>query len=65
MSKRQYIGDSVYADNDGYSLILCTNNGYQDENTIYLEPEVVENLLAYLQVLHNVKITITKNNKEE
>lgn len=40
MSK-QYIGDSVYAEIDGFGhLKLTTENGYGPSNTIVLEPEV-------------------------
>lgn len=33
-----YIGDGVYAEWSGYSLILTVSNGQQDIDTIHLEP---------------------------
>jgi len=36
-----YLGDSVYAEFDGYSIIITTDNGCGASNTIILEPEVV------------------------
>ncbi|GAH81432.1 unnamed protein product [marine sediment metagenome] len=42
-----YIGDSVYADYDGYHIILTTNNGYGDTNTIALEPSVYDALILF------------------
>jgi hypothetical protein len=41
----RYLGDSVYIEFDGYSVILTTNNGYPDDprNRIALEPEVLHN----------------------
>jgi len=37
-----YLGDSVYAEFDGFTIKLYTYNGYEDDprNVIYLEPEV-------------------------
>ena len=36
---KQYLGDSVYAQFDGYHVILTTENGYNDDprNRIALE----------------------------
>lgn len=44
---RDYLGDSVYADFDGYAITLTTDNGYGATNTIYLEPAVLEALDRY------------------
>jgi hypothetical protein len=49
--KKVYLGDAVYARHDGYSLILTTEDGIRATNEIYLEPQVVHELLAYLQNL--------------
>jgi len=38
--RKTYLGDSVYVDFDGYSLILMTDNSEGPTNTIYLEPVV-------------------------
>lgn len=44
--KKLYLGDSVYAEFDGYGITLTTWNGYPDDprNKIYLEPQVLEAL---------------------
>lgn len=47
MNYKQYIGDSVYADFDGYHIVLTTENGYGASNTIYLEPQVLAALDDY------------------
>lgn len=44
---KTYIGDSVYADFDGYHIILTTENGYGPSNTICLEPGLLEDIVAY------------------
>lgn len=45
-----YLGDSVYAQFDGYHVILTTNNGYPDDprNRIALEPEVLASLNKFV-----------------
>ena len=45
---KDYLGDSVYADFDGYGLMLTTENGLGASNTIVLEPAVIEALLRYI-----------------
>jgi hypothetical protein len=45
--QKQYLGDSVYADYDGYHIVLTTENGYGPSNTIALEPIVYEALMKY------------------
>lgn len=44
---KDYLGDSVYADFDGYGIVLTTENGYGPSNTIYLEPNVQSALRVY------------------
>lgn len=47
---RIYLGDSVYAEFDGFYLTLTTENGMAGDpsNTIVLEPGVYEALLLWL-----------------
>jgi hypothetical protein len=45
---RDYLGDAVYAVDDGYSLILTTEDGIRATNTIHLEPEVRAALVRYM-----------------
>jgi hypothetical protein len=48
---KQYLGDSVYADFDGYHVVLTTENGYGPSNTIALEPEVLDALERFCESL--------------
>lgn len=50
---KTYIGDSVYAEFDGYSIILTTENGLPSDpsNTIILEPEVYHSLIEWVNHL--------------
>ena len=50
-SKKVYLGDGAYADFDGYGIILTTEDGISIQNTIYLEPEVLNSLLKYTHSL--------------
>ena len=47
--KKEYLGDSVYAEiNEFGQVVLTTNNGAEDSNTIVLEPEVFSVLVEYV-----------------
>lgn len=48
---KSYLGDSVYADFDGWQVKLTTESGGLPDNVIYLEPAVVEAFLQYIERL--------------
>lgn len=48
-NKKEYIGDSVYADFNGFEVILTTENGLGPSNTIIMEPVVLKHFLQYIQ----------------
>ena len=43
-----YLGDSVYAEFDGYNVVLYLRNGGAKKNFIVLEPSVCDALNSYL-----------------
>ena len=47
---KTYLGDSVYAQDDGYYIILTTENGLigGPSNTILLEPSVYDALTEFV-----------------
>ncbi len=45
--RKIYLGDSVYAEFDGFNIILTTENGLRTTNKIYIDGEVFENLILY------------------
>ncbi len=59
----QYLGDSVYAEFDGYNVVLTTNNGYSDDprNRIALEPDVIA---AFRKYDERLREQIAAYNKE-
>lgn len=44
---KRYVGDGVYADFDGFSIVLTTEDGIRATNRIVLEPEVWTALKDY------------------
>lgn len=50
-NKKAYLGDGVYADHDGYHIILTTENGIETTNTIYLDSQVLNSLLKLIEAL--------------
>jgi len=48
-ANKDYMGDSVYADFDGFAIILTTENGSGPSNVIVLEPEVLEAIIRFAQ----------------
>lgn len=46
---KEYIGDSVYIQHDGFHIILTTENGLPDDpsNKVALSPNVIRGLLRY------------------
>jgi hypothetical protein len=45
---KQYIGDSVYAEFNGWEVILTTDNGYGPSNTIVLDPKTWSLLMEFV-----------------
>lgn len=54
---KEYLGDSVYAEFDGFAIVLTTENGRVASNTIVLEPQVVDALNNFVELVKNIKAT--------
>ena len=52
---KQYIGDGVYADFDGYAITLTTEDGIRTTNTIVLEPKEWEATCQYVEEVKRKK----------
>jgi hypothetical protein len=46
---KTYLGDSVYAEFDGFGIVLTTENGMGASNTILLEPDVLRALNEFVE----------------
>ena len=51
MQNKRYLGDGVYAEYDGYGIVLTTSNGIEETNKIYFEDEVVRALLEFIDTI--------------
>lgn len=51
MLAKDYLGDSVYIEDNGYGITLTTENGYGPIYTIVMEPEVIEAFINYINRL--------------
>lgn len=46
--EKEYIGDGVYIEHDAHrNIILTVSNGMVNTATIYLEPGMVDQIVAY------------------
>lgn len=57
---KTYLGDAVYADFDGYNIVLTTEYGLEPSNTIALEPSVLASLLAFRDSLNPASKAISE-----
>ncbi len=62
-----YIGDSVYAEYEGFGIVLTTENGYHDDprNRIVLEPDVYENLIQFIEGVKDTIKTLRERQNEK
>lgn len=44
---KKYLGDGVYADYDGFHIVLTTEDGINITNTIYLDLQVLDALQKF------------------
>lgn len=55
-NRKDYIGDGVYCDFNGYAFVLTSENGVQILDRIVLEPQVYEQLKRYVErVMDDIK----------
>lgn len=56
---KRYLGDSVYAEFDGFALVIYLNNGDGPFNRIVLEPEVFAALHEFVNEIDFEIVTTT------
>jgi len=62
---KTYLGDSVYAEFDGYHIVLTTDNGLGPSNTIALEDMVFVALAKFVEKSWNVKVEISPGAQQQ
>ena len=55
-TRKVYLGDSVYAEFTGWSVVLTTENGMGPTNTIHLEPATYNALAAFVDTLPDPEV---------
>lgn len=65
MNYREYLGDGLYADFDGYQILLAANNGITDTDVVYLEPEVLKKFFTYIELIEQIKKQHRAKDKKE
>lgn len=58
---KEYLGDGAYADFDGFHIVLTTEDGISTTNRVRLDDRCLNALLKYIERLHDIRITIKKN----
>lgn len=58
--KGHYVGDGLYALDDGFTLVLFSSNGIEVLDEVHLEPEVLEDMLRFVERKRGLKITVEK-----
>lgn len=56
MKTKSYLGDGLYAEFDGYQIALKANSHEYPTDTVYLEPQVYENLVKFVEQLKEKEI---------
>jgi hypothetical protein len=57
---KKYIGDAVYAEFDGYHVVLTTENGEFASNTIYLDSHVRYALFQFIRAVNQLETELEK-----
>lgn len=58
-----YLGDSVYANFDGFHVRLFTDNGMGPKNEIFLEDQVLNKLFEFVGKVYGVQVIVKKEPK--
>lgn len=54
MKTKSYLGDGLYAEFDVYQIALKANSHEYPTDTVYLERQVYENLLKFVEQLKEI-----------
>ena len=55
MKTESYLGDGCYVSFDGYQIALKANSSEYPTDIVYIEPQVWENLVKFVEHLKEVK----------
>lgn len=65
--RKKYLGDAVYADWDGFHIVLTANEGWEEwrQQRIALDPDVLARLREYIDRLERARRMEAKNRIEQ
>lgn len=58
---KTYLGDGLYAQDSGFQFRLSTPEGHE----VYLDAQVLQTFLEFIERSRSVKITVTKVTRED
>jgi hypothetical protein len=56
---REYLGDGLYAEFDGWQIRLFAHSGVNSTNVVFLEPDVLAAFLRYVERLKGGSVATT------
>lgn len=58
--QKDYLGDGLYAEYDGYQIRLWTDRGNGNIHEVFLDPDVLADCFGFIEKAYGVMITVTK-----
>lgn len=59
MKDKTYLGDDLYASDDGFQICLTAQRGYVNHE-VYLDPGVLLKFFRFVEKTRNIKIVIKR-----
>lgn len=60
MTKKTYLGDGLYASDDGFQICLSAEDGTGiPRNEVFLEPEVLQNFFHFIEETKHLSIRVS------
>jgi hypothetical protein len=56
----RYLGDGLYASDEGFQFRLWASNGRETTNEVYLEDGALQGFFRFIEDTRGVKIKVTK-----
>lgn len=60
-----YLGDGLYARDDGYHIWLTAENGISVQHEVALDPDVLRVFMSFVERTRNLKITVERVDPEK
>lgn len=64
MKTKIYLGDGLYARDDGFQIWLTAEDGISIQNEVALEPAVLQSFIEFVARSRKLKITVEHQDQE-